>query len=113
MRALSKYLNERGKLKGSLENAPLFIKKDSKCLTGNEFNLMLTQLTSEVTQNSNGIVRSHSLRAGVPSELAKQGADPQHIQGVGRWSSDAWKDYCKLGRKKRLVITDNLCSSIV
>ena len=74
---------------------------------------MLIQLTNEVTQNSNGIFRSHSLRAGVPSELAKQGADPQHIQGVGRWSSDAWKDYCKLGRKKRLVITDNLCSSIV
>ena len=59
------------------------------------------------------IVRSQSLRAGVPSELAKQGADPHHIQGVGRWSSDAWKDYCKLGRKKRMNITDNLCSSII
>ena len=112
-RAMSKYLKERQKLKGSLEEAPLFIKKDLKCLTGTEFNSMLTHLTSEVTQNTNGIVRSHSLRAGVPSELAKLGADPQQIQGVGRWSSEAWKDYCKLGRRKRMVITDNLCSAIV
>ena len=102
----------RQKLNGPLEEVPLFIKKDLKCLTGTEFNSILTFLTSEVTQNTNGIVRSHSLRAGVPSELAKLGTDPQQIQGVGRWSSEAWKDYCKLGRRKRMVITDNLCSSI-
>ena len=90
-----------------------FINKDNKGLTGREFNTLLAELTNDITVNSNCIVRSHSLRAGVPSELAKQGADPIQIQGVGRWSSDAWKDYCKLGRKKRLNITDQLCSSIV
>ena len=69
-------------------------------------------LTNEVTTNSNSTVRSHSLRAGVPSELAKSSADPSQIQGIGRWSSEAWKDNCKLGRKKRRIIMDNFCSSI-
>ena len=111
-RAMAKYLKERQKLNVISEGLPLFIKKDLDCLTGTEFNSILTFLTSEVTHNTNGIIGSHSLRAGVPSELAKLGTDPQQIQGVGRWSSDAWKDYCKLGRRKRMVITDKLCSSI-
>ena len=113
VRALTKYLAERTKISRSNLDLPMFIKKDTKCLSGSEFNALLIELTRDVTENSSSIVTSHSLRAGVPSELARQGADPKHIQGVGRWSSDAWKDYCKLGRMKRLNITDRLCSSIV
>ena len=113
VRALNKYLTERTKIVGLQDELPLFIKKNSKCLPGSEFNEMLKELTIDITENSKNTVTSHSLRAGVPSELARQGADPKHIQGVGRWSSDAWKDYCKLGRLKRLNITDRLCSSIV
>ena len=113
VRALNKYLSERTKLDKFNQDLPLFLKQNSKCLSGRDFNIILSDLTAEVTENSSSIVKSHSLRAGVPSELAKQGADPHHIQGVGRWSSDAWKDYCKLGRKKRMNITDNLCSSII
>ena len=113
VRALTKYLTERTKITGAQEALPLFIKKNTKCLTGTEFSAMLTDLTSDITKNTSSTVTSHSLRAGVPSELARQGADPKHIQGVGRWSSDAWKDYCKLGRLKRLNITDSLCSAIV
>ena len=113
VRALTKYLTERTKISGAQEALPLFIKMNTKCLTGTEFSAMLTDLTSDITKNTSSTVTSHSLRAGVPSELARQGADPKHIQGVGRWSSDAWKDYCKLGRLKRLTITDSLCSAIV
>ena len=85
---------------------------DAKGYTGRGFNNTLSSLTSVLNKNTNAVVRSHSLRAGVPSELAKRGADPFQIQGVGRWSSEAWKDYCKLGRKKRIVITENLCLTI-
>ena len=112
VRALNKYLSERTKMNKFNKDLPFFLKQNSKCMSGRDFNNILSELTAEVTENSNCIVKSHSLRAGVPSELAKQGADPLHIQGVGRWSSDAWKDYCKLGRKKRMNITDTLCSSI-
>ena len=113
VRALDKYKSERNKLNRSDQFLPFFLNRNSKCLSGKDFNSILSELTTDVTENSCSIVRSHSLRAGVPSELAKKGADPHQIQGVGRWSSDAWKDYCKLGRKKRMNITDNLCSSIL
>ena len=86
--------------------------RDAKGYTGREFNNTLSSLTSEPTKNTNAVVRSHSLKAGVPSEQAKRGADPSQIQDVGKWSSEAWKDYCKLGRKKRMILTDNLCSTI-
>ena len=89
-----------------------FMISDAKGYTGHKFNATLSSLTSDLTENTNAVVGSHSLRVGVPSELAKRGVDPSQIQGVGRWSSDAWKDYCKLGRKKRMVITDNVCASI-
>ena len=92
---------------------PFFLNKGFKGYTGREFNSQLSLLTSNITENTNSVVRSHSLRAGVPSELAKRGADPSQIQVVGRWTSEAWKDYCKLGRKKWMVIMDNLCSTIV
>ena len=61
---------------------PFFLKQNSKCLSGKDFNIILSELTAEVTENSSSIVRSHSLRAGVPSELAKQGADPHQVDGV-------------------------------
>ena len=113
VRALNKYLSERTKVDRSSQDLPFFLKRNSNCLSDKDFNIILSELTADVTENSSSIVRSHSLRACVPSELAKKGVDPHHIQGVGRWSSDAWKDYCKLGRKKRMNITDNLCSSII
>ena len=92
---------------------PFFTLANNSGYTGNAFNQHLADLTEKVTAKSDIVVRSHSLRAGVPSELAKRGADPAQIQGVGRWQSDAWKDYCKLGRSKRMNITDQLRSSIV
>ena len=113
LKAMSKYVNERAKINTTNRNLPFFITKDLKGYTGKDFNMVLSELTDDITRDSEYIIRSHSLRAGVPSELAKRGVDPLQIQGVGRWSSDAWKDYCKLGRKKRLNITDSLCSSIV
>ena len=113
VRALNKYLSERNKVDRSSQDLPFFLKRNPNCLSGKDFNIILSELTAEVTENSNSIVRSHILRAGVPSELVEKGVDPHHIQGVGRWSSDAWKDYCKLGTKKRMNITDNLCSFII
>ena len=83
VRALNKYLSERTKVDKSNQVLPFFLKQNSKCLSGRDFNIILSELTPEVTENSSSIVRNHSLRAGVPSELAKQGADPHHIQGVG------------------------------
>ena len=112
MKAIKRYLREKAKHNLDLAHKPFFMTRDAKGYTGREFNNTLSSLTSDLTKNTNAVVKSTSLRAGVPSELAKRGADPSQIHGVGRWSSEAWKDYCKLGRKKRMIITDNLYSTI-
>ena len=111
VRAIKKYMREKCRLNLKTHNMPFFTRKDNSGYTGNDFNKHLTTLTADITLNTNSVVRSHSLRAGVPSELAKRGADPIQIQGVGRWQSEAWKDYCKLGRKERLNVTEQLCSA--
>ena len=46
-----------------------FMTKDSRGYTGKDFNATLSSLTSNITTNTNVVVKNHSLRAGVPSEL--------------------------------------------
>ena len=70
-----------------------------------ELNNPLSISTKDVTINSNSIVKSHSLRAGIPSELAKRQADPLHIQCVSRQSSDQWGKI--LQTCKNLLIYDS------
>ena len=84
VRAINRYLYEINKKNKNASDNPFFLSKGSKGYTGREFNTMLSLLTNEDTENSSSTIRSHSLRAGVPSELAKRGADPYQIQGVRR-----------------------------
>ena len=113
IKATRKYIREKNKRCIRTQDMPFFTLANNSRYTGDTFNKHLADLTEKVTAKSDVVVRSHSLRAGVPSELAKRGADPVQIQGVGQWQSDAWKDYCKLGRSKQMNITNQLCSSIV
>ena len=48
-------------------------------------------------------------RAGVPSQLAKQGANSEQIAGAGRWSSEAYEAYCKLPRTHIMNMADHIC----
>ena len=84
VRAINKYIHERNEQNKNVSDKPFFLSKGSKGYTGREFNIMLSLLTNEVTENSNSTVKSHSLRAAVASELAKRSIDPSQIQGVGR-----------------------------
>ena len=112
VRALQKYIREKNKWNLGSPDSLFFTLGDGRGYTGKDFNRHIAELTEEVTAGSDVIVRSHSLRAGVPSEMAKRGADPEQIQGIGCWHSDAWMNYCKLGQKKRMNISDQLCSLI-
>ena len=76
------------------------------------FNTHLSLVTADITDSTGKVIRSHSFRAGVPSQLAKVGASSEQIQGVGRWSSDAWKAYCKLGTTHRMNMVDDICRGL-
>ena len=89
VRTIKKYLHEKSKYNINNDKKHFLMTKDSKGYTGRDFNATLSSLTSKLTAKSNAVVKSHSLRAGVSSELAKRGADPSQIQRVGRLTFDA------------------------
>ena len=111
-RALDKYLNSKGGLSKLNAEKPFFLKTNGTCYTGDDFNKHLMLLTHKVTDGTGKIVRSHSFRSGIPSELCKLGATDEEICGTGRWSSDAYKLYCKLPRVRRMNMADSVCLTL-
>ena len=56
------------------DDLPVFRITATKCYTGRDMNKKLTELTGSVTKHFKGaVVRTHSFRAGLPSEMAKAG----------------------------------------
>jgi site-specific recombinase XerC len=101
--AMRKWM-ERSKLKQE-EKMPVFRMESGVLMTGAEMNRRLKMLTREVDSLvPGGVIKSHSFRSGVPSEMAKAGQDAEAIQAVGRWKSDAYKAYVKLPVAKRAVM---------
>ena len=86
---------------------PLF-REGPKNFTGQEFNKVLTALTVDITQGTDGVIKPHSFRSGVASEMGKRGFSDVEIQQQGRWTSQAFKAYLKLDRVKRLKFTERL-----
>ena len=81
---------------------PVFRKACGLCVSGAEINRRLAVLTKEVGNLvPGGVIKSHSFRSGVPSEMAKNGESSEAIQAVGRWKSDAYRVYVKLPLSRR------------
>ena len=112
VKALAKYKRNRTGVPEIMRSAPVFVLANGRAYTGKDFNADLHCLTKELTNGTGKVVRSHSFRAGVPSELAKRGATKEQVMGVGRWTSSAWKSYCKLGRIHRMNLVDVLCRDL-
>ena len=68
-------------------------------LTGKRFNILLKQLTDPFAKGR--YLRSHSFRAALPTIMGQNGYSDQQIQIQGRWRSDAFLRYCKMGRSLR------------
>ena len=112
VKALAKYKRNRTGVTEIMRSAPVFVLANGRAYTGKDFNADLHCLTKELTNGTGKVVRSHSFRAAVPSEMARRGASEQEIMGIGRWSSQAWKAYCKLGRTHRMNMADELCKGL-
>ena len=83
-----------------------------RCFTGQDFNKILTELTNPLTNGTDGIIRPHSFRSGVASEMGQRGFSDSEIQAQGRWTSQAFKVYMKLERVKRLKFTSRIADMI-
>ena len=93
------------------QGKPVFL-EGQKCFTGQEFNRILTELTGPITKGTDGLIKPHSFRSGVASEMGKRGFSDSEIQAQGRWSSQAFKAYMKLDRLKRLKFTSRIAEMI-
>ena len=91
--------------------SPVFIEAGS-CFTGRDFNTILTEMTRPLTNGTDGIIRPHSFRSGVASEMGLRGFSDSEIQAQGRWTSQAFQAYMKLDRLKRLKFTSKIADMI-
>jgi hypothetical protein len=112
VKALDRYIKIKGGAAKVKTDKPFFLQSNKVGYTGKSFNNQLKQLTADITDSTGQVVRSHSFRAGVPSTLARLGASAEQIKGVGRWNSDAWKVYCRLGRTRRMNMVDEICRGL-
>ena len=104
--AVEKFIESK---KGSIRtDKPFFREPTGDNFTGKEFNKILASLTKKITNGSNKVIQSHSFRAGVASEMAKRNYSDSEIQAQGRWSSEAYKVYCKLPRARRLTLSNRM-----
>ena len=109
--AMKKYLKicpvklEKGK--------PLFRTESGANFTGRDLNKELVELTSEITEGTTGVIRSHSFRSGLATEMGLAGFSDDQIMAAGRWSSLAFRAYCKLPRSKRLTVQHELVRKVM
>ena len=89
---------------------PLFRRIDGMAYTGACFNADLARLLKGCYQ---GKITSHSLRAGLATEMARVGYSEADIMAVGRWHSTAYLQYVKGGRLKRMRVAQELAGSIL
>ena len=95
------------------KNKPLFRSNTGANFTGLELNKELADLTKDITEGTTGIIRSHSFRSGMATEMGLAGFSDSQIMAAGRWSSLAFKAYCKLPRSKRLHFQHELVQKVM
>ena len=92
---------------------PIFRTETGKNFTGRDLNKELAELTKDITEGTSGKIRSHSFRSGLATEMGLAGFNDEEIMAAGRWSSGAFRLYCKLPRSKRLVAQHKLVQKVM
>ena len=95
-------------------DSPVFCFKNSKPLTPPVFNQTLRSLLEPFIGISSLQYSSHSLRAAIPSALAKTPylANDQDIKGWGRWDSPCYRRYTRLELDRKRHIYGKIRSAI-
>ena len=81
---------------------PFMTRQDGRITTKDWLNRFLKKALEEVINYEEFTVSSHSFRAGVASAMARCGYSDEEIQRQGRWRSEAFLKYIRLGRSQRL-----------
>ena len=95
------------------EGLPLFRDERGFCYTGAAFNKDLSIMTNNLTEGTTGMIKPHSFRSAISTEMAKRGFSDSEIQAQGRWNSSSFNKYIKQTRLKRLKFTEEMVRKIV
>ena len=93
------------------DDKPFFRRLDGLSYTGVAFNADLRKLLKGTGQE--GIITSHSLRAGLASEMGALGYNEADIMQIGRWHSSAYLNYVKNGRLQRMRVAQEVARSVM
>ena len=98
--------------RGRKENLPFATRSNGKIMTKRWFNATLKELLKNAVDYEKNVVSSHSFRSGVATMMARAGYSDQDIKRQGRWKSDAFLSYIRLGRSQRLEQQEKLARDL-
>ena len=92
-----------------VETFPIFRQESGSNYTKNQFNKDIKLLLkNDVNYEEGEKITSHSFRAAISSHMDQWGFREDEVKGWGRWSSGAYKLYCKLPSTARRRLADSL-----
>ena len=94
------------------KKSPLFRLKDGSCLTGRKLNSLMKIFLKPHLDYKKGMFTSHSFRAGMATLMGTLGFSDEEIMAMGRWSSEAYLNYLKLPRTRRIEIARKIGNSL-
>lgn len=86
----------------NLPNLPVFRWENGSLLTANQMNKILKEMMEDKVVYTDGFVATHSFRGGLATVMAQLGYPEEQIKLQGRWASDSYKNYVKMGRSARI-----------
>ena len=103
IKAVVYFYEQRVKLHGSIGGTPFFIEEDGKCFTKRKFNKILVDLFKPFLTDNRDKLTGHSFRSGLATLMEAAGMSDEDIKAWGRWSSEAFRRYCKKGRPRNRI----------
>ena len=94
------------------EEVPAFRWENGKCFTGKQLNKLLRYFLEPHLDYKQMKISSHSFRAGMATLLGTLGFGDEEIMAMGRWSSEAYLNYLKLPRTRRIEMARRIAKSI-
>ena len=103
IRAVMYFWKLREKVHGTRADLPLFLEEDGKNFTKKKLNKLLHELMDPFLTDERDKLTGHSFRGGLATLMEAAGMSEEDIKAWGRWSSEAFKRYCKEGRSRRKI----------
>ena len=103
IKAVLYFYEMRKHIHGDEAGVPFFIEEDGKCFTKKKFNKLLRTLLDPFILGDRDKLCGHSFRSGLATLMEAAGMSEEDIKAWGRWSSEAFRRYCKEGRPRNRI----------